>query len=254
MRATRRLPPTPDTLPAPQQRKKLEMRKTCVVFLALFVTTACCTAQQAIQQKWTVFGGYSVMRLYGYPNIYGTAASSDMFAPFGLFGGEGSVTYSPFRHVGFTADVSITSQDKPTFTQNYWQTTHQQNYLFGPEFRFAVKTAGGSQRVSLFAHQLFGVTHTTIGFRSYATPTLECYESGQTARTSCSANPFTIVSGGGMDIRVDSHISIRPAQLDYLAQQLKAASFLGGGLSSQNDSGRLGVSGFRYSVGAVVRF
>jgi hypothetical protein len=231
------------------------MRRISVLFLAvLFGGTALCTAQQQKaepQNKWEVFGGYTIERVSGYPNLY-SDADGDAFAPFNLRGGEGSLTYYVRKYIGVTADISITSKGYATNTPMSFQKIREQHYLFGPEFRYTIKTAGGSQRVSLFVHQLFGVSHTTIDFSSF--PSIECYDNGQTTHAACSANPFTMASGGGMDIRLDSHISIRPAQLDYWTQQISAKSFLGMGLASQTDSGKLGVSGLRYSVGVVVGF
>jgi hypothetical protein len=227
------------------------MRKACVVFITLLLTGAeICTAQTLKQSKWVVFGGYTLARASGYPNLYNISSESgDSFAPFSLNGGEGSVTYYPVRHFGLTADFSATSRNQSVPENTFSQTTREQFYLFGPEFRYTIKTASGSQRVSLFAHQLFGMAHTTTQFSS----SIECYDNGQTTRTTCSSNPFTMASGGGMDIRVDSHISIRPAQLDYWTQQISPTQFLGSGLFSQTDSSKLGISGLRYSVGIVVR-
>jgi hypothetical protein len=232
------------------------MRRISVLFfVVLFGGTALCMAQQQKtaqqQNKWGVFGGYTIERVSGYPNLY-TYTDGDAFAPFNLRGGEGSLTYYFRKYIGVTADISITSKGYATNTPMSFQKIREQHYLFGPEFRYTIKTASGSRRVSLFAHQLFGVSHTTIDFEGF--PSIECYDNGQTTHATCSANPFTMASGGGMDIRLDSHVSIRPAQLDYLTQQISAKSFLGTGLASQTGSDKLGVSGLRYTVGVVVGF
>ena len=59
-----------------------------------------------------------------------------------------------------------------------------------------------------------------------------------------------MASGGGVDVRVNKHISIRPVQLDYWTMPVSL-----GALMKTNLLGlKLGVNGFRYSAGAVVHF
>ncbi len=234
------------------------MRRISVLFLAvLFGGTALCAAQQ--QNKWEVFGGYSFARVFGYPNFYAVTVSSanqgtyDSFSAFNMNGGQASVTYFPVKHFGLTGDFTIFEKTQnvidPVATGlTATQAVHEQDYLFGPTFRYTLKA--GNHAITLFAHQLFGVAHSSTAF----TPSsLDCsVSSSGSSSSTCSANPFTMVSGGGVDVRVASHIAIRPAQLDYFEQQLSAQSLFGSG--STTDSSKLGVDGFRYSAGAVVNF
>jgi hypothetical protein len=226
------------------------MRRISVLFLAvLFGGTAICSAQQ--QSKWEVFGGFSLQRASGYPNLFNVNVNqttpSDEFTGFNLKGGEAEVTYFPFAHVGFTGDFAMVSKSQSVVVPQDTQTVHELDYLFGPTFRYTFK---GSPRLTVFAHQLFGVGHTSITF----TPSnFDCsYTSSGSGSPTCQANPFTTVSGGGVDFRVASHISIRPAQFDYWEQQVSEQTLLGAG--SVNDSSKFGISGFRYSAGAVVNF
>lgn len=226
------------------------MRRISVLFLAILLGgTALCTAQQ--HSKLEVFGGFSLQRASGYPNLYSVnenQTSPDEFAPFNLQGGEAEVTYFPLAHFGFTGDFATVSKDQSVFTSLETQTVHEVDYLFGPTFRYTFK----GSRLTVFAHQLFGVGHTSVTF----TPSsINCQESSTgSGSPTCSANPLTMASGGGVDIRITSHISVRPAQLDYWEQQISMTKFFGEGLFSSTDSSKLGVNGFRYSAGAVVHF
>jgi hypothetical protein len=244
------------------------MRKISVLFFAvLFAGATLCTAQQRKshhpqnaqqktkqQQKWEVFTGYTLSRDYGFPNLFnsGTQGSNsyDEFAAFNLQGGQASATYFATKHFGITGDfTALTKNQNLTLADSNakTQTVHEQDYLFGPTYSVGLK----GQKISLFAHQLFGVAHTSIAF----TPsTFNCYISSTTNKATCSGNPFAMATGGGVDIVVNSHLSIRPAQLDYWTYQLSEKKFFGSGLFSDGDSAKLGVDGFRYSAGAVFNF
>jgi hypothetical protein len=179
-----------------------------------------------------------------------SSGSYNLFSAYNLQGGQASVTYFPTRHFGITGDFAALTKNQnvnATGVSAKTQTDHEQDYLFGPTFRYGLK----GQRISLFAHELLGVAHTSINF----TPsTFSCYVSSTTSKPNCSANPFTMVTGGGVDIIVNSHLSIRPVQLDYWTYQLSAKKFMGSGLGTDNDSSKLGVDGFKYSAGAVFNF
>ena len=235
------------------------MRRIAIaLFVVLFAGTGFSSAQQ--QSKFEVFGGFTLTRAYGIPNYYGATSSNltngtyDTFQAVNLKGGGFAVTYYPSKHVGITGDFSFTGKNAPITTfitgRAMSEETHEYSYLFGPTFRTTLKGAGG--RITLFAHQLFGVSHTAIDF----TPSngFDCYYDGTTGRSNCKATPFSMATGGGADIAVNSHISIRPVQLDYWTEQLKMKTFLGEGLFTTTDSAKLGAGGLRYSAGAVVRF
>ena len=93
-------------------------------------------------------------------------------------------------------------------------------YLFGP--RISYRT--GNFRV--FGHYLLGGTHYK-----------DEYDVDPYAYTE-TQNPFTQAIGGGIDISLGKHISIRPAQIDML------------GINWSDEWENM----FRYSVGAVVKF
>jgi opacity protein-like surface antigen len=82
--------------------------------------------------------------------------------------------------------------------------------------------------VTPFGQVLFGVAHT--GRALLATPN--------------SQNAFAMTVGGGLDYRLSSHFSIRPAELDYLLTRFN--EFTNTSAQSQNN--------LRVSTGIVFRF
>jgi hypothetical protein len=209
--------------------------------IALFIVLTCCLAFSSAQQKkatdlskWDVFGGYSYSRGY-FANM--------PFSPMSLNGGQGAATYYFNKNLGATGEFAGYSDDVEGLT------VRTQGYLFGPTGRFGVK----NQRVSFFAQQLFGVTH----FSFTADPILEC-----TSDCTSTTNAFTMISGGGVDIKVKKYLSLRPMQLEYFSQRLSidnigifAASRPGPVAYGRASSGMyLSTNGFRYSTGAVFHF
>ncbi len=222
------------------------MRKFIAFALIALCGTVFSTAQQQKTQqpnKWDIFGGYSYGRAYGYPNW-----STEDFSSLALEGGQASVTYYPTRHLGFTADFaddtnSITHQINGSSTTF---SIKSQDYLFGPTLRFSFKSAK-YQHINFFVHQLFGVSHV-----SFTSPDeLSC--GSVNLSTKCSFNPFKSVSGGGIDINVNRHLSIRPMQMDYWSQQISFSNMIYTDDSSASGL-KTGEDGFRYSAGAVLKF
>lgn len=197
--------------------------------------------------KVEVFGGYSYSRAYvvnGTPLPY----------PLSLNGGQASGTYFPVRHFGFTGEfagytdnVSVTEEDGVANS-----TIDTQGYLFGPTARFGLP----NNKFSFFVNQLFGVTHFSFKINSIG---------GDPCPSACTAttNAFTMATGGGFDIKVSKHFSVRPAQLEYFTQQINLFSLDEPGSvhasarplsSNPGDSLKISTNGFRFSAGGVFHF
>lgn len=86
-------------------------------------------------------------------------------------------------------------------------------FLFGPTL-----ASHSNESFTPFAHALFGVAHSSGG--------------------GFSDNAFAMALGGGVDVKVASHVAIRLGQFDYLMTRFSSAT--------QNN--------FRYSAGVVFRF
>jgi len=220
--------------------------------IGLFVVLAFCLASVSAQQtkptsvdRWDAFAGYSLSRIY---------VANEAPFPMNLNGGQGAITYNFTRHLGATAEVAGYTNDTEDVTFS------TQAFLFGPTARFGF-AHGKNPRVSFFAHQLFGVTRMTI-----------TSDEGETCGTgtspTCTTHPFTMASGGGVDVKVSKHIWVRPLQLEYFNEQISLDSLVGvanvGVVPSPRSAATPYASAFsgihitgqglRYSAGAVYRF
>jgi hypothetical protein len=221
------------------------MRKMIGLFVVLAFCLAAASAQQPTPSalaKWDVFAGYSFSRIY---------VANEAPFPMNLQGGQGGITYNFTRHLGATAEVAgyTNDVDGATFST--------QAFLFGPTARFGPRNS----RFSFFAHQLFGTTHMTI--------TSDAGEScGPGTSPTCTTYPFTMASGGGVDVKVSKHIWVRPLQVEYFNEQISLDSLVGtenvGVVPSPRSAAqpyatafsgiRITGQGVRYSGGAVYRF
>jgi hypothetical protein len=219
------------------------MRKLIGIFILLTLCLTISSAQKAKQtatDKWDVFGGYSFSRIY--------VANETPF-PMNLQGGQGAATYNFTRHLGVTGEFAL-------YTKDVDETTFRtEGYLFGPSARYHFK---GSP-VSIFGHQLFGVTHMSFT----ADPSADC-----TGVCSITTHPFTMASGGGLDVKVSKHFLVRPMQVEYFNEAISIDSIeaeIGAVRATgspralaEDPSSSTGIhitgQGLRYTAGAVYHF
>jgi hypothetical protein len=168
------------------------MRKWIVMF---FVLTFCIAVSSA-QQKWDVFGGYSLSRDY---------LINEAPFPMTLNGAQVAATYNVNKHFGATGEFVAYRHDVDQVTTNI------QGYLFGPTGRLGLK----NETISLFGDQLFGVSH--FSFTA---------DAGNSCVSDCSPSlkAFTMVSGGGVDVKLNRHFSLRPVQMEYFLQRVSVDS------------------------------
>jgi hypothetical protein len=137
---------------------------------------------------------------------------------FNLNGGNVSAAYSFYDHFAVIADGGVYRfPELPLKTSSTMHT-----YLFGPRIM-----SSRTDRVGAFAQILLG------GGR------LNASSSGIKA----GENAFGIAIGGGLDVPLRSHITIRVVELDYLLTR-----FANGGISPATQNN------FRVSAGLVFRF
>jgi hypothetical protein len=155
----------------------------------------------------------------------------------GLNGGSASLAFNFNRFVALVADIggyddsqlqlSGTGTNQP-ITVNSSGTAF--TYLFGPRF-----TIGKQRRVSVFAQVLAGGVHAS------AVTVANC-------TSACTPlpvqNALAMTGGGGVDIRLTHHISLRPIQAEYMLTRFAAVP--SGSSASQSD--------LRLSAGLVFRF
>ena len=210
--------------------------------IALFIFMTCCvtftTAQQQKHEgpeKWDIFAGYSLERAYL------TNFENAVPFPMNLNGGQAAVTYHFTRHFGMTGEMTGYHKDTMINFMDSNVKSSTVGYLFGPSVRYRIK---GSP-ISFYAHQLFGVTHVWMS--------LDNGRPCSSFAMSCTANPFTMVSGGGVDVKLNKHLSVRPVQLEYFDEKISPFTLLGDN-SPLPPGFDVSLYGFRYSAGADYRF
>jgi hypothetical protein len=215
---------------------------TLIVFLFAMASLPAQQPKAQSLEKWEFFGGYSLFHAYDYPQM----------APVSMNGGQAAVTYFPTKYLGFGGEFSAFAngtQNELISSVNVARTVKSQEYLFGPTLRFGLRGAA-NQRVSFFVHQYFGVSHLTFATNSTSNTNASC----ENAVVSCSVNPFEILSGGGIDLKVSKHIALRPVQFDYSNQEITCRSLGDTAPGVDSSCGTYGGRGFRYTTGAAFRF
>jgi hypothetical protein len=128
------------------------------------------------------------------------------------------------------------------------------NFMFGPRFRVA------NSRVRPYFNVLFGGMHASTSIAVNAipvppSPTQPIYLPGQTtplpdnspvtARAIHAQTAFAMTAGGGLDIKINRHVSFRPIGLDYLLTRLQ-------NLRTANDNNQHSLrytTGFNFTFG-----
>jgi Outer membrane protein beta-barrel domain len=179
------------------------MRK--IVLLCGLVLALSLSAMAQEQPRIDVFAGYSYIRF----NAVGDTHAN-------LNGGSGSVAFYPSRRWGVVGDFggykisTITSGGVSASVDE-----HIISYLFGPRIRF------GGDKLTPFGQVLFGGAHLST-----------------TPATGTSENVFAMTAGGGVDLKVARHFSVR-GQAEYLMTK-----FTDGANNRQNNA--------RISAGIVI--
>jgi len=231
------------------------MRGFVSCILASLLITSAAVAQTAPVQshkqdksdKWEVYAGYAFDRSFGDTNFYheSAATSFNMYSPYNQNGGQASVAYFPWKHVGvkaaFTYSNNVAGVDADSRTQ---EVNISRSYLVGPVVRWTVP-GYFNNRISVFGQQLFGAAHTSINLDSR---TFYCNGNGE----GCRASGFATVTGGGFDVRINRYISVRPGELDYWNRQINMNHFYASSTGDNNYS--VAANGLRYSTGLSVHF
>jgi hypothetical protein len=192
-----------------------------------------------VPSRGTVYGGYSLLHantdLNNFTNDF--TSSSNNFN-----GWEGQGTLNFTRHWGITADLTGNSNQLAGFSLLGFSAGTRQHiyeYLFGP----TVTTSFGKS--SVFAHALFGASHSSLG-AGVGLPLV-----GGLSVPISSANAFAMAFGGGIDIGITRHLAIRAAQIDFVRTNFNSVDALVSGFGAGAGNSQ---NSFRYSGGLVWRF
>jgi opacity protein-like surface antigen len=179
------------------------VRNFCAVALLLAVFGSASVAKAQEHPAFELYGGYDYVRFNVNANVEGQPPSQT----FNANGGGGQVVYNVNNWLGVLGDVG-----------GYWATNSTRQgavipYLFGPR----VNLRRGI--VTPFTQVLLGATATSSGIEQLGWQ-----------------NHFAMAAGGGIDVRVSRHVSIRPVQAEYLMTKIPD------GLNNRQDN-------FRFSTG-----
>jgi hypothetical protein len=207
-----------------------------VAVLAIILLTG---AGAFAQDKFEVYGEYSYLRFN--PTIFGLNSRS-------FNGGGGGATWYFAKILGVKGDLM--GYGSTSFTKTFSSSvtlpngavipagsyTSQGNmftYLFGPVVRIPIP------KVTPFGEILFGGSNTN----GYVNLVKSIDAAGGTISRSPTQHPFTMAIGGGLDISVSTHISLRPGEVDYVLSRYSNP------LTSTNNQ-----NNFRYCGGVVFKF
>lgn len=204
------------------------MRKVVLLCGALLGLSLSLMAQDL--PRFDVFAGYSYIHFSIQDGSSGNITSN-------LNGGNGAVAFYPGKSLGIVADFGgykISTLKQGSTSLDVSGTTI--SYLFGPRFRF------GGGAVTPFVQVLFGGAHngditTNVAAACGGTPPCTIIKS---------ENAFAMTAGGGVDIKVARHFSIR-GQAEYLMTRFKQG---GGGGTGMGTTGTQ--SNVRISTGIVL--
>jgi hypothetical protein len=176
---------------------------------------------------------------------YARGNPANVGKPFSLNGGGGALVYNFNGFIGIKVDlqgygsatravnnfVVVNPGGVATIVNSASVQSNLFTYMAGPQLRVPAHT------FRPFAEFLFG------GALTHFHGNLVTAESATNVNTS--NNAFAMAVGGGLDIKVNKTISIRPFQMDYLLTRF-GNSLIPGGNHNQNN--------FRYSAGINLTF
>jgi len=163
------------------------MRKSFAVVLLLAAIGVTPTLRAQDEPKLELYGGYD----YTHFNVNANVAGQPPSQTFNGNGGGGQLIYNFNNWLGVLGDVS-----------GVWATNATQSgaaipYLFGPRINF------WRSKVTPFTQVLFGGVATSSGIE-----------------TTGWQSHFAMAAGGGIDVKLSKHFSLRPFQAEYLMTRL----------------------------------
>jgi opacity protein-like surface antigen len=184
--------------------------------LALMVVIAMCSVVAYAADdhpKVETFAGFTYMRANSATNV----------PAFNTKGGGGQLAVNFSKSVGFVMDLGAVHNGN--IGDQHLDNTFT-NFLFGPRVNLR------HSRVIPYFNVLFGGMHasTSVAFQAVPIPTNPIYLPGAptvppnspvTGRLVASQTAFAMATGGGLDIKINKHVSFRPIGLDWMLTRLQ---------------------------------
>ena len=196
--------------------------------------------------RFSIFGGYSLLHYnngtdtaqWGANELDNTANANGIVlsAAYNLNRVLGLVGEYGFYHAGSFSNITLLPGE--SVTANF------HTYLFGPKFSLH------RGPISPFAQVLIGGIGGSVTAHGNASGTF----------TRPGGNAFALGIGGGFDWKLTPHLSLRPAQFEYLMSRFPNSQTFAGGPTNNRFGDQLGAGStgtqknLRYSAGVVYNF
>jgi hypothetical protein len=211
------------------------MRKSFAAIGVILLFAMLAAAQDV--PKTEIFLGYTYVR----------ANAATNFPAFSANGGGGQFLYNFNKWLGCVTDLGAVHNGNIGGRQ---LDTTMANFLFGP--RLSIRYA----RITPYLNVLWGgvvaATSTHVALAALPIPPTYLPGAGNvvqatSARVGADQTAFAMVAGGGIDIKINKHLSFRPIGLGYYMtrlQNLRSAS-------DNNQNNLRYTSGFNFTFGAL---
>lgn len=224
------------------------MRKfACVLGILLLAGMSLGAAAQTKatdNSRLSVFAGYSLLHYNNGtdPGLYGSGELDNTANANGFVASAAYSLNSMFAIVGEYGFYHAGSVSNTGLPSSVAANANLQTYLFGPKISYR------SGPITPFAQVLVGGAHAT--FKE---------SSSSVSVTGPGASGLGLAVGGGLDWKVTPHLSIRPAQFEYLMTKFTNSNTLpdynsSNGVPRPGDGGNGKQNNFRYSAGVVFNF
>ena len=186
------------------------MHKRISLITVLLCSALVASARDA--QQYESFLGFGLVRVN--PN-------SGILPSFNSRGGEGQFVYNVNSYIGGVVDLGAVTTNE--INHNKVDSTAL-NFMVGPRFKYH-----GESRFQPFVEMLFGGAYWTAS-TPYNLPSLGAVvvppnivvnpNLAVSARLAVSRAGFAMLAGGGVDIKINNHIALRPIGVDYYFTRL----------------------------------
>ena len=182
--------------------------------LPALVCLAAAVASAQDHPKAETFFGYTYTRFNSATNVPAFSAN----------GGGGQLAVNANKWLGFVMDIGAVHNGN--ISGAHLDTT-MTNFLFGP--RFSIRRSRLTPYFNILFGGVHGSTSTSLSGIPVATPlpvlpgstTPVPPNTPVTLRASASQTAFAMTTGGGLDIKINRHVSFRPIGLDYMLTRLQ---------------------------------
>ena len=186
------------------------MKRCITVVAAVLAVTMAAIAEDA--PRYETFLGYTYVRMNSATNVPAFSAN----------GGDGQFTYNFNKWIGGVADLGAVHNGN---IGGHHIDSTLANFLFGPRVTWR-KSHFAPYFQTLFGG-VYATSSTQLQFTGPITvppiflPGVGNVLDATSARVGAQQTAFAMTAGGGLDIKVSKHMSLRPIEVDYYLTRLQ---------------------------------